>query len=68
MVEARDGRLIGLEVKSSRSISAGDFRGLEYLREHAGDGFVAGLVLHSGPEVVPFGPRLWSAPLSLLWS
>ena len=66
--ELRDGRLIGIEVKSARSASSRDFRGLERLRARAGEAFVAGVVLHTGPSTLPFGPGLWSSPISALWT
>lgn len=56
------------EVKAGQDAGADDFRWLEYVRQRAGASFVAGVVLHAGQRVVPFGDRLWAAPISSLWS
>jgi hypothetical protein len=37
------------------------------LRELAGERWIAGVVLYTGEEVVPFGEKLWAAPISTLW-
>jgi hypothetical protein len=36
------------------------------LREVAGARFVAGVLLHCGDQTLPFGDRLWAAPLASL--
>jgi len=38
------------------------------LAEASGKRFVLGLVLYDGDMVVPFGPNLFAAPISSLWS
>ena len=68
ILEAPDGRIVACEVKAGQDAGAGDFRWLEYVRQRAGASFVAGIVLHAGQRMVPFGDRLWAAPISLLWS
>jgi predicted AAA+ superfamily ATPase len=67
VLEAADGRVAGVEVKAAASVSAGDFRGLRTLRDAAGDGFVAGVVLYCGSQTLPFGERLWAVPMAALW-
>ncbi len=67
VIEAASGEVIGIEVKAARSVNRQDFKGLELLRDKLGETFVAGFVLHAGPQVLPFGDRLRSAPVSLLW-
>lgn len=27
-----------------------------------------GVLLSAGREILPFGPRLWAAPISVLWA
>lgn len=68
VLERRGGQIVGVEMKASASLSARDFRGLEELRESRGDSFVAGVVIHSGEQTLPFGDRLWALPVSALWS
>lgn len=67
VLEARDGRVAGIEVRASSTVRAGDFKGLRLMRDRLGDQFVGGVVLHRGPEAVPFGDRLLALPVSALW-
>jgi uncharacterized protein len=68
IIERRDGSILGVEVKAAASVGRSDLRGLRYLRDRIGDRFVAGVVLYTGPNTVPFGDRLAAVPLSGLWS
>jgi len=67
LLERADGRVLGLEVKASASIQAKDFKGLQSLFETLGDAFHRGVVLYTGTEILPFGPKLWAMPVSALW-
>lgn len=68
MVERPSGEIVGIEVKSSATVQAADFRGLKHLRDVIGERFRAGVVLHTGSQTLPFGDRLWALPLSSLWT
>lgn len=68
VIEDRRGRVVGIEVKASATVSPRDFAGLRRLSDACGDRFVLGLVLHDHEQVVPFGERLLAAPVSALWS
>lgn len=37
------------------------------LADRLGDDFVVGVVLYTGTETLPFGPRLRAVPVSALW-
>ena len=67
VLEADDGRLVGIEVKASSTVGTADMRGLEALREIGGKRFHRGVVLYTGLESLPFGPDLWALPVSALW-
>lgn len=67
VLEAADGRLVGVEVKSSATVTSGDFRGLRALQEAAAANFQRGVVLYNGDTVVPFGARLHAVPIRALW-
>ncbi|UFU02847.1 ATP-binding protein [Ruania suaedae] len=67
VLEDRRREVVGVEVKSAATVGAGDFRGLELLRDKVGQRFVAGVVLYTGTRAVPFGGRLWALPLATLW-
>lgn len=68
VLEARDGRVVGIEVKASVSPSADATRGLAWLRDRLGDRFVRGVVLHMGEHALPHGDRITALPLSVLWN
>lgn len=67
VLEARDGRVVGVEVKAAATVRAGDFRGLEGLREAAAGRFHRGVVLYTGSEPLTFGENLHALPLAALW-
>jgi predicted AAA+ superfamily ATPase len=68
VLEVRDGRLTAIEVKSSSTVDAADFRHLRWLRDRLGDRFTAGIVLHLGEHSTSFGDRLIAAPVAALWN
>ena len=67
VLEADDGRLAGIEVKSAATVGAADFKGLDALRDIAGKRFHRGVVLYTGREALPFGRDLWALPVSAIW-
>lgn len=67
VLEDRQGRVVGIEVKASSTVRSEDFRGLRHLADRLGDDFLAGLVLYTGTQTLPFGPRLRAVPASALW-
>ncbi len=67
LLERVDGCVVGLEVKASASLQSRDFKGLQNLAETLGGTFHRGVVLYTGTEILPFGPKLWAVPISGLW-
>lgn len=65
--EARDGSLVGIEIKASTRVSSRDFNGLKSLREAAGDSFLRGIILYNGEEQVSFTQGLTAVPIQALW-
>jgi uncharacterized protein len=68
VLEASDGRVAGIEVKASSTVTARDTRWLASLRDRVGDKFAGGVVLHTGPLSTPFGPRITAAPIDTIWA
>jgi uncharacterized protein len=68
VIENRRGDVVGIEVKSSATVSSSDFSGMRKLAEACGDRFIQGLVLYDHDQVIPFGANMMAAPLSCLWS
>jgi len=68
VLEEGAGRVVGIEVKSSHTVTAHDFIGLRCLAEDAGAKFAAGVILYAGDKAVTFGPHLWAVPIAEMWS
>ncbi len=68
VMESRRRRLVGVEVKAGATVTAADFKGLRVLLEIAGKRFECGVLLYAGRETLPFGPKLWAAPMASLWA
>ena len=67
LLQNRRGDIVGIEVKSTRSVQESDFRGLHALRDLAGAQFVRGIVLYGGETLLPFGPQMYAVPVAALW-
>lgn len=67
VLETPDGRVIGVEVKAGATIRSEDLSGLRHLANHVGDRFVAGFVLYTGQQTLPFGSRIRALPMDALW-
>lgn len=68
VLETPNGRISGIEIKASASVSSEDFKGLRKLSAALSDRFTQGVVLYDGDLVLPFGSNLFAAPISSLWS
>lgn len=68
VLEAPDGRVVGIEVKMTSTVRNRDVAGLVHLRDLLGDRFVGGLVLHLADQPASAGDRLYRAPFQVLWS
>ncbi len=68
VLENRLGKLTGIEVKASSTVTGHDFRGLRHLQENEPEAFQRGIVLYNGQEIVPFSPYLFAVPLSMWWA
>ena len=68
VIEDRRGRVVGVEVKASATVSRKDFSGLYRLAAACGDKFAMGVVLYDHDRIVPFGDRMAAVPISTLWS
>lgn len=67
VVEDIEGRVVGIEVKASATVSSHDFSGLKRLEQECGDRFTLGMVMYDHERVVSFGDRLLAVPISALW-
>jgi predicted AAA+ superfamily ATPase len=67
VLEHDDGRLVAIEVKAAASVQPADFKGLQQFAQATGDALALGVVLYDGDTAVPFGDRLWAAPIGALF-
>jgi len=67
VLENRKGKLVGIEVKASSTVTVSDFKNLKMFSEIAGKKFHRGIVLYTGSETVPFGDRFFAVPVHALW-
>jgi hypothetical protein len=68
VLESADGTLVGVEVKSRRTVRGDDFENLRFLNDQIPEKFHRGIVLYTGEEFVPVSQNLEAYPLSALWS
>ena len=66
-LEARGGRLVGVEVKASATVSGNDFNALRVFAEATKKRFHRGVVLYTGSESLRFGPGLHALPVTAVW-
>lgn len=67
VIETPDGRVIGVEVKAGATVRTEDLTGLRSLAHALGERFVAGYVLYTGQQTLPFGDKIRAMPLDALW-
>jgi hypothetical protein len=67
-LEARDGRIVAVEMKFARDVDESEFKWLAYLRDRLGDRYVNGIVVRLGERPAAFGDRLTALPVSAVWS
>ena len=68
IVENPDGRVLALEIKATASPTRSDARHLLWLRDTIGDRFVAGAVLHTGPDAFQLDDRILAVPICAIWA
>jgi predicted AAA+ superfamily ATPase len=68
VVENERGDVVGIEVKSAATVGASDFKGLRKLAAASGKNFKMGVVVYDGETALPFGERLYAAPVACIWS
>ncbi|MFM7534991.1 MAG: ATP-binding protein [Acidimicrobiales bacterium] len=68
LLEMDGGRVLAVEVKAGSAPTRTDARHLFWLRDELGASFVAGAVLHTGPEIFRFDESVAAIPISSLWA
>ncbi len=66
ILESSDRQILGLEVKTSQTVSEGDFKGLKKLASKTGKKWVTGIVLYDGDHYLSYGNSFWAIPFKAL--
>ncbi len=68
VIENQSGELTGIEVKSSATVQAHDFKGLKQLQRTAPGAMKQGILLYRGKETLSFGQGMIALPIDALWN
>ena len=68
VLENRQGRRVGIEVKAAVHLRRDDVKGIEDLAEATRGRFLRGIILYLGETVVPFAHNIHALPLGCLWA
>jgi len=67
LAELPGGKILGLEIKATASPDSSDVKHLRWLRERYPDRFVAGAVLHTGPDIIQLDENIFAVPICAFW-
>jgi len=68
VLEATDGRVIGIEIKAAATITDRDFGGLRLLQLKLGNKFVAGYLINLGQHAYRYADQLYVTPADRIWA
>lgn len=68
VLEDREGKVVGVEVKASATLGSHDARGLRGLADAVGKNWLRGVILYAGREIVPLASNLHGVPMTFLWA
>jgi uncharacterized protein len=67
VIEAADGRVVGIEIKADAAPPASAAKHLIQMRDRLGDRFAYGVVLHTGPRPFNIAERISALPICAIW-
>jgi len=59
--------VVAIEIKATAAPGPSDARHLVWLRDRLGERFLAGAVLHTGPQPFQLNERIFALPICTLW-
>lgn len=68
IIELPGGKLIGIEIKASAAPRSSDAKHLRWFQNRFPDRFIAGAVLHTGPDIIELDHRILALPISSFWA
>jgi predicted AAA+ superfamily ATPase len=67
ILEDKAGRVIGIEIKASDTVTVRDSNGLRELQETLDAKFIRGIILYTGSQIIPINAKIMALPISILW-
>lgn len=67
ILESRNNKKIGIEIKSASSVTANDFEGLKKLQSIIHDDFHRGIVLYAGNDIIQFASNMFAIPITCIY-
>jgi uncharacterized protein len=67
IVELSANSIVAIEIKATAAPGASDARHLVWLRDRLGERFLAGAVLHTGPQPFQLNERIFALPICTVW-
>jgi len=67
VIENKDGKIIGIEVKLDGTINEKDWANMNALRETVGSRFIKGVIVYTGTELIQVSRNIWAVPVNYLW-
>ncbi|HEV2613104.1 MAG TPA: ATP-binding protein [Gammaproteobacteria bacterium] len=67
VLEDREHRIVGIEIKAKTALTESDFKGLRALSVLADKKFHRGVIIYLGHNIVPIGKNMHAIPIDLLW-
>jgi predicted AAA+ superfamily ATPase len=67
IIESPDGKTVGIEVKLDSTINEKDCANMNTLQETTGSGFLKGIIIYTGTDLVQVSRKIWAVPVQYLW-
>ncbi len=67
VLENKERKIVGIEIKGKQQIEYEDFKGLRALKTASKDNFIRGIIVYPGEDCIPFGKDMFALPLSSIW-
>lgn len=67
VAELPGGKLIGMEIKSTAAPTSDEAKHLYWLQDKNPDRFIAGVIFHTGPDVIAFANNIFAVPICAFW-
>ena len=68
VLESASGKVVGIEIKNTETITGDDFKGLKILQNDSKEDFLRGILLYKGSKQQSFGKDLLAVPMNSIWT